>query len=52
VGGWLSPREAVGKARGRDAVDLLLKDIENHEQYISGQNAFDFGDLRRELRLD
>jgi hypothetical protein len=50
--GGLSPREAVGTARGREAVDVLLKDMENHEQHISGQNAFDFGSLRRELRLD
>jgi hypothetical protein len=50
--GGLSPREAVGTARGRGAVDVLLKDMENREQHISGQNAFDFGVLRRELRLD
>jgi len=50
--GGLSPREAVGTTRGREAVDVLLKDMENHEQHISGQNAFDFGALRRELRLD
>lgn len=50
--GGQSPREAVRTARGRDAVDVLLKDMENHEQRSSGQNAFDFSELRRELRLD
>jgi hypothetical protein len=50
--GGLSPREAVGTARGREAVDVLLKDMENHEQYVSAESAFDFGVLRRALRLD
>jgi len=48
----LSPREAVRTAQGRDAVDVLLKDMENHEQRSSGPDAFDFGELRRELRLE
>jgi hypothetical protein len=48
----LSPREAVRTAQGRDAVDVLLKDMENHEQRASGQDAFDFRELRRELRLE
>ena len=46
-----SPREAARTARGRDAVDVLLKDMENHEQRHAGRNAFDFGDLRRALGL-
>jgi hypothetical protein len=50
--GGLSPREAVRTAAGRDAVDVLLKDMENHEHRSSGQSTFDFGELRRELRLE
>lgn len=47
----LSPREAVRTARGREAVDVLLKDMENREQRHGGGDAFDFGALRRELGL-
>lgn len=47
----LSPREAVRTARGREAVDVLLKDMENREQRHAGRDAFDFGELRRELGL-
>jgi hypothetical protein len=50
--GGLSPREAVRTTQGRDAVDVLLKDMENYEHRASGQVTFDFGALRRELRLD
>lgn len=50
--GGLTPREAVGTARGRGAVDVLLKEMENHEQRSAGLDAFDFTHLRRELRLD
>jgi hypothetical protein len=50
--GGLSPREAVRTAQGRGAVDVLLKDMENHEHRAAGQDAFDFSSLRRELRLD
>jgi hypothetical protein len=50
--GDLTPREAVRTAEGRNAVDVLLKDMENHERRGLGQNAFDFGELRRELRLE
>ncbi len=48
----LSPREAVRTAQGRNAVDVLLKDMENHEQRSAGAEAFDFTHLWRELRLD
>ena len=50
--GGVSPREAVRTARGRDAVDVLLKDMENREQRHQGSGTFDFGELRRELQLD
>jgi len=46
-----TPREAVRSAAGRDAVDALLKDMENHEQRLADGAAFDFADLRRELGL-
>jgi hypothetical protein len=42
----------VRTAQGRDAVDVLLKDMENLEQRSAGADAFDFTHLRRELRLD
>jgi hypothetical protein len=47
-----TPREAVRTADGREAVDLLLKDMENREQREGGGAAFDFSGLRRELRLE
>jgi len=47
----MSPREAVRTARGREAVDVLLKDMENREQRQEGRDAFDFEELRRELGL-
>jgi hypothetical protein len=50
--GGISPREAVRTAQGRSAVDVLLKDMENHEQRHQGVGAFDFGSLRRSLDLD
>jgi hypothetical protein len=50
--GGQSPREAVRTAQGRNAVDVLLKDMENREQRGPGTQAFDFADLRRELGLE
>ena len=47
-----TPREAARTAQGRAAVDVLLKDMENHEQRSAGDGAFDFSAIRRELRLD
>jgi len=48
-----TPREAVRTAQGRNAVDVLLKDMENHEQRGSdGDGAFDFSEIRRELQLE
>jgi hypothetical protein len=47
-----TPREAVRTARGRERVDALLKEIENMERRFEGGQAFDVGDLRRELGLD
>jgi len=50
--GGLSPREAVRTAQGRNAVDVLLKDMENQEHRFAGQSPFDFSELRRELNLE
>lgn len=47
-----TPRQAVRTAEGRSAVDVLLKDMENREQRSSPGVAFDFGPIRRALRLD
>ncbi len=50
--GGKSPREAVRTKAGRGRVDLLLKDIENHEASLPEGLRFDFQKLRRELRLE
>ena len=47
----MTPREAVRTAGGRAAVDNLLKEMENQEQRVPGA-AFDFSELRRDLRLE
>ena len=46
-----TPRQAVRTAQGRRDVEVLIKDLENHEARFEGENAFDFSDLRRELGL-
>jgi hypothetical protein len=50
--GGLSPRAAVRTAAGRAAVDVLLKDMENHERRSVGAAAFDFAPLREELGVE
>ncbi len=47
-----APRAAVRTKSGRAAVDLLLKDVENRERRFPDGATFDFGPIRRELRLD
>ena len=47
-----SPREAVRTAAGRDAVDTLLKEMENHEQRTAPRSAFDFSVLRGDLGIE
>lgn len=49
--GGQTPREAVRSAHGRNAVDLLLKEIENHEQRAGDGVPFDFSETRRALGL-
>jgi len=50
--GGKTPRAAAATAQGRSSVDVLLKDMENHEQRAGGEAPFDFSGLRRELGLD
>ena len=45
-----TPRECVRTAAGRQAVDLLLKDMEHTEHRAPGE-PFDFSTIRRELGL-
>ena len=53
-----TPREALGTASGRAAVDTLLKDMENRERRGAGGAGgaggppFDFTGIRRELGLE
>jgi hypothetical protein len=51
--GGKTPREASRSETGRRALDDLLRDMENLEERArrSGQPAFDFGPLRKELGL-
>jgi len=51
--GGMTPRQAVRTAAGRDAVDLLLKDMEHSEQRAGApEERFDFTPVRRELGLE
>ena len=47
----MTPRRAVRTAAGREAVDLLLREMENREQRAGGA-AYDFASVRRQLRLE
>jgi hypothetical protein len=47
-----TPRAAVRTKSGRQQVDLLLKECENHEARLPAGQRFDFGDIRRELGLE
>jgi hypothetical protein len=46
-----TPREAVRTREGRQSVDALLKDFENHEQRAPSEVRFDFAEIRRDLDL-
>jgi hypothetical protein len=50
--GGKTPREAARSAQGRSALDVLLKEMENHEQRSTSGARFDFSVLRRELGLE
>ena len=47
-----TPREAVRTKAGRERVDVLLKELENHESRLAEGARFDFGRLRAELNLE
>lgn len=47
-----TPRQAVKTKKGRQDVDLLLREFENREQRRPDAPPFDFSWLRRELHLD
>ena len=46
-----TPREAIRTAQGRAAVDVLLRDFENHEQRMPPEARFDFAEIRKDLGL-
>lgn len=46
-----TPRQAVRSPAGRRQVDLLLREMENHEERSGDSARFDFSPLRRELAL-
>jgi len=50
--GGKSPREAAQTAAGRAEIDVLLKDMENHEQRLPEAARFDFSRLRAALAID
>ena len=50
--GGSTPREAMATRAGRAAVDLLLKDMENHEGRLPAAERFDMRQLRVRLGLD
>jgi len=49
--GGLTPRDARGKAKDRQALALLVAEIENHEARLPEGQRFDVVGLRRELGL-
>ncbi len=49
--GGKTPREAARSASDRASLDVLLKDLENHEARGERATAYDVSELRRELGL-
>ena len=47
-----TPREAVRTKAGRERVDVLLKEMENHESRLAEGARFDFGRVRADLGLE
>ncbi len=45
----MTPREAVRTASGREAVEILIKEMENMEGRLPESVRFDFSELRRKL---
>lgn len=50
--GGATPLEAVQKPRGRREVELLLKELENHESRLPEGERFDVSILRKRLGLE
>jgi len=50
--GGKTPKQAVRSARGREALNALLKDIENHEARDAAGTRYDVNILRRALRIE
>lgn len=49
--GGRTPRETVRSKAGQRKVDLLLREMENHEARVPAGRRFDFEPIRRELGL-
>jgi hypothetical protein len=49
--GGQSPREMAKTKKGRERVELLLREMEHHEQLMPPEERFDFSALREELGL-
>ena len=49
--GGLTPREAAAKPSAREQLDLLVRDMENHESRLPAEERYDFNRLRNELGL-
>jgi hypothetical protein len=47
-----TPRQAAATRLGRQRVDLLLKEMENHEARVPEAERFDFDRLRRALNIE
>jgi hypothetical protein len=50
--GGKTPREAVRTRHGKRRVDVLLREMENHECRMPEEERFSFSEMRRELGLD
>jgi SEC-C motif len=50
--GGKTPREAARSAKSRRALDLLLREMADHESRVPEAAQFDFAPLRRELGLE
>jgi hypothetical protein len=47
-----TPREAVANSRGREQVNLLIKEMEYFESRLPPEERYDFSRIRRELGLE
>lgn len=50
--GGKTPRKAARSEKGRRELDLLLRDIENHESRLPEGMRFDMSRLRKALGLE